>query len=140
MNDDLPMRDVAEITPQQVEMLEILWSLGQATVAEVRDLLPRGEALARTTVTTVLSRMEAYGWVSRERVGREFIYRAEVIRPQVRAAHVRGILQSLFTGDLPSFVSHALREGEWEDEDLDRIKEMISAHRRRGRGRRGTSA
>lgn len=124
------MRDPSEITATQARILEILWESGGSTAAEVRERLRPGDDLARTTVTTMLSRMESYGWVSRLRDGREYRYAPALTRTQVRSAQVGGIIKSLFPSDLPSLVSHALREGDWEPGDLDRIEALIDDYRR----------
>ena len=125
------MRDPSDITPLQAEILEMLWSNGGATTAEVQDYLSDSGDPARTTVATLLSRMESYGWLTRVRAGRAYQYRPALDRSSVRGAHVRAMIRSLFSEDLPSLVSHALREGEWDAEDLEVIEEMLRHHRSR---------
>ena len=121
------MRDPADITPLQADILEILWSADVGTSEQVRAGLARSADLARTTVTTMLTRMEQYGWLERERKGRGFAYRPRLSRAELRGAQVRRIVRALFPRDLPSLVSHALREGDWEPHDLDRIEELVRA-------------
>lgn len=129
------MRDVSEITPRQTRILEVLWRTGGATTAEVQEALAGDRELARTTVATKLARMESYGWLTREREGREFRYRAAVGRSQLRSARVRSVMASLFTDDLPSLVSHALESGDWEEDDLERVEAMLEAYRCGGEDR-----
>lgn len=124
------MRELSEITPLQTEILGAVWARDGATAAEVREALRPTTDLARTTVATMLARMERYGWLTRRREGREFTYRAAASRAEVRGEHVDRIVGSLFHRDLPSLVSHALRAGDWEDEDLDRIEAMLETYRR----------
>jgi len=127
------VRDLSDITPLQADILEIVRERDGATVADVREGLVDRPDLARTTVTTMLSRMEQYGWLTRTRLGREFTYRAAIATTDVQRAHVRTIIRSLFPDDLPSLVSHALREGDWEDEDLARIEALVREYRAIGR-------
>lgn len=123
------MRDPSDITALQAEILELVWGAGEASAAEVREGLHR-QGLARTTVATMLARMEQYGWLTRSRDGgREFTYRAAVARTAVRGAQVGRMVRALFPEDLPSLVSHALREGDWEEDDLARIEELVRQHR-----------
>jgi predicted transcriptional regulator len=57
----------------EASVLAALWAAdGHLSPAEVQRAL--GARLARTTVTTILSRLYAKGWVSRIRSGRGFAY------------------------------------------------------------------
>lgn len=123
------MKDPADITPLQARLLELLWEGSGGTVGEVHAALAK-EELARNTIGTVLVRMEEYGWLKRSKQGREYVYRPVVTRGEVRASKVRRLVRSLFRDDIGSLMSHALEEGDWEEEDLERIAERIARHRR----------
>lgn len=125
------MRDPSDITPLQADILEVIRANDGATAADVRNALAERAPLARTTVATMLGRMEQYGWLTRVRTGREFTYRAAIARTAMRSAQMRRMIGSLFRHDLPSLVSHALREGDWEEEDLLEIEKMIRDSRDR---------
>lgn len=62
--------------------MEQVWAGGPATVRAVLDGVNRSADRRRayTTVMTVLGRLEAKGFVVRERVGRSDVYRAAVER------------------------------------------------------------
>ncbi|NNF27134.1 MAG: BlaI/MecI/CopY family transcriptional regulator [Gemmatimonadetes bacterium] len=133
----MPVRDPSDITPLQARILDLAWEHGEVTVADVREGLHPEHVLARPTVAVVLGRMERYGWLSRRRTGREFTYSPMVDRSGARQSHVRKLVRMLFPEDLPSLVSHALREGDWEAADLDRIEALVDEYRRRGTGEGG---
>lgn len=122
------LNELTDITPLQSRILDILWDAGPATTAEVRRGLGE-EEYARTTVATLLSRMHRYGWLSRERDGREYLYAAAVRKSAVRRAQVQQLIRSLFAGDLPSLLSHALEEGDWSEGDLEEIEHMLEDRR-----------
>lgn len=125
------VRDPSDITPLQARILDLAWERKKVTVAEVRRALEPDDVLARPTVAVVLARMERYGWLSRERTGREFTYAPAVDRSGARRSQVRKLVKMLFPEDLPSLVSHALKEGDWEEADLDRIDALVEEYRRR---------
>ncbi|MER8185953.1 BlaI/MecI/CopY family transcriptional regulator [Kitasatospora sp. NPDC094015] len=55
------------------DVLAVLWAAPEPlTAAQVKDAL--GGRLARTTVTTILTRMHEKGTLRRERAGRGFVY------------------------------------------------------------------
>ena len=55
-------------TDRELDVMAVLWQRGPSTVAEVREVLE--DALAYTTVLTVLDRLERKGMVRRRRDGR----------------------------------------------------------------------
>lgn len=73
--------------PLETEVLEIVWQLKVATVKTVLDCIledPNRE-LAYTSVTTVLRRLTAKGWLKCSKKGRAFSWQALVSPEQARA-------------------------------------------------------
>lgn len=110
----------------QLAVVSVLWERGEATVAEVRDALDDRD-LATTTVATVLKRLLDAGVVARTKDGREYVYRATVSQTDVRQSMVGDLVDWLFGGDTEALVSHLVREDEIDPDDLDRLRERLSA-------------
>jgi len=104
-------RTAREIPPPlELQCLSALWSLGEANVQAVRDLLAPSKPLAYTTVMTMLDRLTRKEVLSRRKVGRSFVYKPEVTRDEVRRLAVQELVESLFEGspaNLKSFLSGA---------------------------------
>lgn len=124
------------LTELQLKLLEVLWDRGEATVREVQAALAPDRARARSTVATLLSRLEEKGVVTHREVGREYLYRATIGREAVRGALLSGFAEEVFHGDVPALVQQLLRLEEVEPEDLARVREMIEAAEARGEGAR----
>jgi penicillinase repressor len=60
--------------PLELLCLNALWSRGEGSVKEVRELVAPSRALAYTTVMTVLERLARRGIVTRRKAGRAFVY------------------------------------------------------------------
>jgi predicted transcriptional regulator len=90
----------ADIVPPPLELrcLNALWELGQASVVEVRRLVPRNPVLAYTTVLTLLDRLVKRGLASRFRDGRGFRYMPVVDRKSIRLAALKTFLDQHFGG------------------------------------------
>ena len=58
--------------------MAIVWTLGEATVDEVRAEQPASRRSAYTTVQTVMNRLVERGLLARKRVGKAFAYRARL--------------------------------------------------------------
>ncbi len=115
-----------DLTDLQVDLLEVLWGRGEATVAEVQEALLGNRGLATSTVATLLSRLEKRGVVIHRTDGRQYVYRAQVSREQVRDSMVSALTYRMFSGDVAELVSHLLTEAETSPGDLARVKQLIA--------------
>lgn len=127
---------MTRLTDLQLSLMRILWTRGEATVAEVRDEIADRD-LATTTVATLLARLEKQGIVSRRRRDRQYVYWPRVTEGEVRTSMVAGLVGTLFEGDPAALVSHLVSEAEIEEADLEKLRAMldreIGEEGRRGR-------
>jgi BlaI family transcriptional regulator, penicillinase repressor len=112
----------------QLAIMRVLWSHGEATVADVHEALEAERGLALTTIATMLVKMEKKGVVDHRAEGRRFIYRPLISEGQVRRSMVADLTAQLFRGDVSAFVNHLLSEHEIDAAELKQVREMISAH------------
>ena len=82
--------------PLELLCLNALWSLGQGSVKEVRELVAPSRPLAYTTVMTVLERLARRGIVTRRKAGRAFVYAPAVSRDAMRRLALKEFLNSYF--------------------------------------------
>lgn len=82
--------------PLELLCLKALWSLGQGSVKEVRELVAPDRPLAYTTVMTVLDRLARRGIVTRRKEARAFVYVPEVSRDAMRRLALKEFLDSYF--------------------------------------------
>lgn len=122
--------DVHQLTELQIALLRVLWDRGQATVAEICEVLRPERGLALTTVATLLSRLEKRGIVAHDVRARQYVYRALVTEPEVRRSMVQELTAQLFDGDVTALVSHLLTGREISAGDVDRLKALLDAHAR----------
>ena len=120
-----------QLSDLQTLVMNVLWERGEATVSEVRDALSEERDLAPTTVGTVLSRLEDKGVVAHRSEGRQYVYRPEVSRRDVRASMVDALVEKLFQGDSAELVDHLLRESEIDGEELSRLERLVEQARNR---------
>ncbi len=115
-----------DLTDLQVDLLEVLWSRKEATVAEVQNALLGDRGLATSTVATLLSRLEKRGVVTHRTDGRQYVYRPQVSREQVRDSMVSALTYRMFAGDVAELVNHLLTDAETSPGDLARVKRLIA--------------
>ena len=122
----------------QLAIMRVLWTAGEATVAQVHESLPAPRARALTTIATMLSKMEKKGVVRHRSEGRLFVYEPTVSEAEVRRTMVSELADHLFGGDFKALVTHLIDEKEIDTRELDSLKKAISERenrKRRGGGR-----
>jgi len=91
-----PPRDVPP--PLEMLCLKALWSLGAGNVSQVREKVAASKPLAYTTVLTVLDRLTRKNVVSRNKVGRAFVYTPGISRETMRRLALKEFVASFFEG------------------------------------------
>jgi predicted transcriptional regulator len=119
------MCDVS-FTDRELDVMAVLWELGSATVADVRDRLK--DDLAYTTVQTVLRTLEAKGHVGHEEEGRFHRYRPLVGREQAGRSGLRRLLDTVFAGSPEMLVTQLVSEGTLTDAQVQRLHALLDKH------------
>lgn len=104
MRRPLPPRDIPP--PLELECLKALWSLGEGTVRDVRQVLVGNRNLAYTTVMTVLERLQKRGGVSRRKTGRSFRYMPKVSQDTLRRLAIKELIDDFFDGSEDTLMSY----------------------------------
>ena len=109
----------------QREVMEVIWDLGEAGVAEVTASLNKQRPIARNTVRTLMERTEEKGWLTHRVEGRSFLYSAIVPREENLGQRVMDMVDKACGGN-PEKLMMALMDyrGLTEDESK-RIRKML---------------
>lgn len=93
--------------PLEAEILEIVQTLGSATVKEVHDriLADPDRELAYASVTTILNRLAQKGWLTCDKQKRAFLWRALVTREEGQAIEAHDRLQKFLAVGNPDVVA-----------------------------------
>ncbi|HVF35809.1 MAG TPA: BlaI/MecI/CopY family transcriptional regulator [Candidatus Saccharimonadia bacterium] len=118
--------DSVALSDPQISLMRVLWTRGEASVADAAAALAAERRLAHTTVATMLTRLEKRGLVVARRDGRQLLYRARLAEHEVRRSMVSGLLSTLFGGDAKALVAHLLREDAIEPGDLERVRTLLA--------------
>ncbi len=112
------------LTPYELELMDVIWDLQEASVQEVCDALPR--ELAYTTVMTTLTLLvQKKKVLERVKSGRAFIYKPAVTREEVSRSMLGQIKQVLLKDSLPSLMLNLLEDEEMSSDDINALKAAI---------------
>src|SRR5262245_4885752 len=113
------------LSRRERQIMDIIYRLGRATVAEVLPELP-GEP-TYSTVRAQLRVLEEKGHVRHEEQGQRYIYSPIVPRHEVRLSALKHLVNTFFGGSKEKVVSALLGadSASVSDEELDRISQII---------------
>jgi predicted transcriptional regulator len=117
----------------QLEVMRIVWKLGEATVDDVRAAQPASRRGAYTTVQTVMNRLLDRGLLDRERRGKAFVYRARYGESELLARSLHERLAGVPAQARMAALLH-LVEG-LEHDELDEVARYANRVRRQRRER-----
>jgi predicted transcriptional regulator len=117
------------LTPQELEIMKVVWARGRATVREVHDDLLAGRKVAYTTVMTMMNVLERKGHLKKRAEGRSFLYRPTRPRQQVVGSMVRDFVQRVFGGSAQPLLVHLVDEHDLSPEELEALARRIEEKR-----------
>ena len=124
-------RSIQKLGERELDIMQVLWSSGTATVAEVhQSLLTKRDDIAYTTVQTMLNRLQSKGLVKGDASDRAHRYRAVLKEPAVVNGAIKSLAERFFSGSVEALATR-LVEKDLSPEQLDRIQELLDAHRRK---------
>jgi predicted transcriptional regulator len=117
------------LTDVELELMTLLWQLGEGTVHDVLGALPSGRTLAYTSVSTVLRILVGKGVLVVRKEGRGHVYVPRISKAEYEATSLRHIVQRVFDGAPDALVRRLLETEELNEEKLAAIRTLL---RKRG--------
>jgi predicted transcriptional regulator len=118
-------------TERELDVMAVLWELGSATVAEVREHLE--DDLAYTTVLTVLRTLEEKGYVTHQEEGKAHRYSPLVERNEAGRSALSRILDKVFGGSTELLLTQLVSDQKLSPQELARLRKVM---RDNARGRK----
>ena len=122
--------ELPPLTERQLEIMEVVWESGEASVFEVREALSEHRDVARTTVRTLMERLEASGWLTHRVVGRTCFYTASVPREATVGQKVLDVVDRVCGGSPEQLMSALLEYRGLKKDEIDRIEAMLEEARK----------
>lgn len=123
-------RKVPRLAEGELELLEMLWRTGGATLAEAHQALER--PVGYTTVQTRLNRLVDKGLVRRSST-RPARYEAAVTREAVIAGDLGLLSSRVSEGKVVPLVAHLIRDRDLAPDEIEELKQLIRQAEERNR-------
>lgn len=120
-------KDQKLLTPLELKIMNLLWSLKEAYVKDLITHWPDCPAPAYNTVSTVVRILEEKkGFVGHQAVGRSHLYHPLVSKRRYQQVALRDMLDSVFAGSLTGMVSTLLHEERVSHQEIEELRDMIN--------------
>ncbi len=118
-----------QLTPKEEELMQLLWEHGPIFISKLIELYPEPKPHFNT-VSTVMRRLEAKGFVGHNEVGGSYQYFAIAQKEDFRSRSFGNFIKNYFGGSYYGAVSALVAEDKISAEEL---KELLSLVERKGK-------
>jgi BlaI family penicillinase repressor len=110
---------------RELDIMKVVWRLEDASVREVYETLRKRRTVAYTTVMTMMTTLEAKGYLKKRADGRAFRYRPARPEGRVITSLVREFVDRVFDGTSRPLLAHLVTEGRLTKEERAELKRLI---------------
>ena len=118
------MKKTNQLTPAELQIMNILWDMESGTVNEVLEKFPEPKP-AYNTVLTFLRILKEKKYVTSEPIGKQHRFRPIVQHSEYTSGFLRDIKESLFRGSASSLVNFFVKEEKLSAEEIEELIELL---------------
>jgi BlaI family penicillinase repressor len=114
-----------KLTKLELQIMEALWTRGDASIREIQENFPEKKRPAYTTIQTTVYRLEAKKAVRRvKKVGNFHVFEAAVSRNAAQRRLIDDLL-ALFGGRTQPVMAHLIESGKLTLEDVKEAESLL---------------
>lgn len=119
---------IVKPTESELEILQVLWTKGLATVREVHEELAKTKDVGYTTTLKLMQIMHEKGLVKRDDSMRTHVYQAAVNKERTQRHLLSKMIDSLFGGSPTQLVIQALGDDNHKasPEEIEKIQALLN--------------
>jgi predicted transcriptional regulator len=123
-----PRKTHSRPTDAEIEILNILWKTGPATVRFVHERISETKPSQYTTTLKLMQIMVAKGQLHRDESERSHVYVAAIPREHAQQQMATDLMERAFAGSLRSLVMGALGGRRATKKELAELRALIEEH------------
>jgi len=127
------MKEQANLSRRERQIMDIIYQLKEATVAQVLERLPNPPSYS--AVRALLRVLENKGHLCHEQDGPRYVFSPTLSRETARQTALQHLRKTFFNGSTEEIVAALLviSEDDLSDEDYHRLQTLIEKARKEGR-------
>jgi predicted transcriptional regulator len=112
------------LTQRELDIMSVLWELGEATVTEVRDRVDPN--LAYTSISSMIRTLEMKGYVSHRRgEGKTHVYFPAIDAETAGESALGRLLDKVYGGSPIKLLAHLVDQKRLSEKELTRMRELL---------------
>jgi BlaI family penicillinase repressor len=112
------------LTQRELDIMSVLWELGEATVTEVRDRVDPN--LAYTSISSMIRTLEIKGFVSHRRgEGKTHVYFPAIDAETAGESALGRVLDKIYGGSPIKLLAHLVEQHRLSDKERERMRELL---------------
>ncbi len=112
------------LTQRELDIMSVLWDLGEATVTEVRDRVD--PHLAYTSISSMIRTLEIKGYVSHRRgEGKTHVYFPAIEPEAAGESALSRVLDKIYGGSPIKLLAHLVDQHRLSAKELSRMRELL---------------
>jgi predicted transcriptional regulator len=119
------LKDDRMLTDTELELISLLWKLGEGSVNDVLEQLPKERDLAYTSVSTILRILEQKKFLKTRKEGRGHVYIPLLQKEDYEERTVRHVVEHVFDGTPMALAKQLLNTVSLSRDELDELKKLI---------------
>jgi BlaI family penicillinase repressor len=112
-------------TESELEILQVMWKMGQCSVRDVHEELAKNKDAGYTTTLKLMQIMHEKGLVERDTTAKTHLYKAIVTQEQAQQTALDKILATVFKGSTSELVIQALGHHRASKDEIEAIKSYL---------------
>src|SRR5215218_4102467 len=122
-------REPQDVTEAELAVMQRLWDVGRASIRQLADGLYGADAGAAqyATVQKQLERLEAKGFVARDRSLYVHVFSPAIDRDELIGRRIRAMAEKLCGGSLVPILSHLARSKGLSRKERQALRELIDS-------------
>ncbi len=112
-------------TESEMEILLVMWQIGQCTVRDVHDELSKTKDAGYTTTLKMMQNMLEKGLLERDATAKSHLYKAVFSREEAQNTALEKIIDTVFKGSTADLVVQALGQHKASKAEINFIKNYL---------------
>lgn len=114
------------LTETELEFMNVIWALGEASVNDVIEHLPPERQVAYTSVSTILRILQQKNVLSARKEGRGHVYIPLLQKSDYESRTLHHVVDKVFDGTPLALVRQLLGSMKMKPEEVNELKELVA--------------
>lgn len=118
-------KDKSQLTEVELELMNLMWELGEGSVSDVLNLVSTDRKMAYTSAATIMRILAEKKFLTSSRRGKKFIYRVVVDKADYESRSINKMVRKLFNDTPVAMVARLVEDEGVSQEELESMKRLL---------------